>query len=95
MTDSRSNAERFAAFIETKTGTSKCPVCSENEWEIYSPAPITRLPVSDETDARLSGSKAYFPAYVMYCQNCGYVSMHMKRIVDAVGQSDPEETSGE
>jgi hypothetical protein len=76
----------FVRFMVAKNDEYKCSVCSEGSWTVLLDNDDT---IVTEFQNNTTKTRTMFPSYCLVCTNCGYMSMHMARIVDSWISKNP------
>ena len=71
------------AFLSRKGAALSCPSCGQNTWTIVeTPGQTAAVPLFQNNGGWVS-PPAHVPAYVLICNNCAFIRMHAKLIVEA------------
>ena len=103
MTQTPDIPRKIAAFLQRKGVAAGCPRCGSINWGVHENWPYARIPVTgdiltitdDKAGIRGFSPHADFPAYMLYCTNCGFVTLHMQHIVDAPEGDENKEPDNE
>jgi hypothetical protein len=77
---SDTHINRVIEFLDKKVKDASCPICKHVGWTGLGDPSIIDSLVRYANGS--SGRRAQFEAYMLYCNNCGFVTHHMKEVVD-------------
>ncbi|MDK2756425.1 MAG: hypothetical protein KYX66_06785 [Blastomonas fulva] len=73
---------KMATFLKDKKATPNCSSCGSNNWTVPDDEmAMLRLPIFEQGNI-ISMPGPAIPAYIMLCNNCGFIRMHSVAVVD-------------